>query len=428
MIKIVYKLMNRPIAMFCLRGKCSLLLPVKFQTDLKIMETSGDTGLYILMGLFLTVFATQLFYYLFFYLSINRKPLVSVVPTEKPPVSMVICARNEAENLQKYLPLFLEQDYPNYEVIVVNDCSDDESEYVLNELQKKYNHLRVTKIVKDMKFIHGKKLALTVGIKAAHNDWLLLTDADCRPESANWISAMASHFNEGNRIVLGYGGFNYRKGLLNNFIRYDSFFIALQYLTFAMRGIPYMGVGRNLAYRKSTYNSNRGFSSHHDLQSGDDDLFVNAVAKPDSTAVEYSLEAHTHTESKDRFSRWWFQKKRHLTTGWRYKLRDRLLLCAEPFSRIAFYGLFIVLLIFGVFPWILVSAFLLRTSIQLVVFNFALRRLNEKYLLLSSLLYDILLPFIYMGLIISNLHNHRGAKWTSGQTYPKKHNRIISLY
>ena len=252
---------------------------------------------YVLLAAFLLCFLIQMFYYLGIFSRIfNIRYTDSILQQE--PVSVVICARNEAENLEKYIPLICEQEYSNFEVIVVNDCSEDETEDVLKRLSNKYSNLRFTFIKEDERFSHGKKLALTVGIKSAKNEWLLLTDADCHPTSNQWISTMSEHFIENNSIVLGYGGFDAEKGFLNKFFRFDVVFIALQYLSYAVIGKPYMGVGRNLAYRKSLFFANKGFASHARLNSGDDDLFINEVATSKNILVEPIKKAHTRSEPK----------------------------------------------------------------------------------------------------------------------------------
>ena len=212
--------------------------------------------LLVIFCIFASAAAIQLFYYLFFYLAVYLKKNGESGRTAQP-VSIIICARNEAENLQNFLPSILEQDYPDFEVIVVNDCSDDNSYIILGEFLAKYPHLRISTVHKDPKFTHNKKFAQFIGIKAAKNEILLFTDADCRPESDKWLETMISHFDEKISFVLGYGGFNNEKGLLNKYIRYDSFTIALQYLGMAIRMIPYMGVGRNLAYRRSVFSAIR---------------------------------------------------------------------------------------------------------------------------------------------------------------------------
>ncbi len=217
---------------------------------------------------------------------------------KRSPVSVVICAKNEEENLKANLPLILEQDYPLYEVIVVNDASTDNSMNVLMDLQQKYSHLRTSSIKENVHIRKGKKLALTLGLKAAKYDWVLLTDADCSVTGNKWLATMQRNFRKEAGIVLGYGGYRRNKGLLNMVIRYDTFFIALQYMGFALAGFPYMGVGRNLAYRKELFFRNKGFATHYELASGDDDLFVNEVARRDGTRIEIRSESHTRSETK----------------------------------------------------------------------------------------------------------------------------------
>ena len=364
----------------------------------------------IALFVFLCAFLVQGFYLFFFYLRVAR--FRQKDGTAKPePVSVIICARNEATCLEKFLPKLLTQDYPDYEVIVVNDCSEDRTEEVLEQLAGRYPRLRVTTIKKDEKFRHGKKLALTIGIKAAKNDLLLLTDADCAPESPRWISHMQKHFSRKTDFVLGYGGYFSGKGWLNLHIRMDTAWIAMQYLGYALAGIPYMGVGRNLAYRKNIFFENRGFASHTHLESGDDDLFVNAHARKNNIRVEIAPAAHTRSVPAASLKEWIVQKKRHMTTGSRYRKATRLLLGGEWFSRILFYAGFITLL-FLYEPWYIpLSVFVLRWLMQLVVFKIVMRRLNENNLLLYSLLYDAVQPFLNMLLFLAAKVKARKSKW-----------------
>ncbi len=258
------------------------------------MILNDNPFLLILFIIFILTALVQVFYYLFYYLS----PGLFKAPDSSPPrgpVSVIICARNEEENLRNFLPKVLEQEYPGFEVIVVNDCSDDDSYNVLGEYLQKYPSLHVSNITKDPKFTHNKKFAQFIGIKAAQNEILLFTDADCCPESQKWIETMVSHFDDKTDFVLGYGGYFATKGLLNKYIRYDSMVIAMQYLGMAIRGIPYMGVGRNLAYRRSVFFEKKGFGNYSHLASGDDDLFVNANALKTNTSLEFRKESHTRS-------------------------------------------------------------------------------------------------------------------------------------
>ena len=338
-------------------------------------------------------FLVQAFYYIYFFLATARyKPADN--NKKGTPVSVIICARNEEENLRNFLPAVLEQDYPDFEVVVVNDCSEDDSYNILGEYLKKYPNLKASNIIKDPKFTHNKKFAQFIGIKAAKNELLLFTDADCRPESEKWIAGMTSGFNDGIDFVLGYGGFFAKKGLLNKYIRYDSMMIAVQYFGMAIRGIPFMGVGRNLAYKRSLFFDRKGFGIHSHLASGDDDLFVNSNASGENIAVEFREESHTRSVPAPGIIKFYKQKTRHLTTASHYKPRDKIALIAEPVSRVLFYAAFLTL-VTNLFMWpVVVGLFLTRAIIQFAVFAMNQRRLNEPGLLPWFPVFDIASPFI----------------------------------
>ncbi len=346
----------------------------------------------------------QLFYYLCFYLAVelHKHPENKQHDT---PVSLVICARNEAENLRNFLPAVLEQKHSDYEVIVVNDCSDDNTFDVLGQYLMKYPHLKVSTVHKDPKFTHNKKFAQFIGIKASKNEILLFTDADCRPESDRWLAGMTSHFDDKTDFVLGYGGYFKGKGLLNKYIRYESMTTAMQYLGMAVRGIPYMGVGRNLAYKRSLFFRNKGFGQHNYLISGDDDLFVNQNATRENTCVEYRIETHTRSVPASRIKEWFKQKKRHLTTARHYKPGNKLLLLLEPVSRTIFYIALAILLVNQFFLPYVVSILGIRLLTQVFVLGLAGKKLNEQGLILYSLFFDIFSPLITGIIHASNLMN-----------------------
>ncbi|MBK7712207.1 MAG: glycosyltransferase [Bacteroidales bacterium] len=328
------------------------------------------------------------------------------------PVSIIICARNEAENLKQFLPSVLEQDYPDFEVIVVNDCSEDSSYLILGNYLLEYPHLRVSTVNKDPKFTHNKKFAQFIGIKAAKNEVLLFTDADCHPESDKWLGNMAAHFNESTDFVLGYGGYKQAKGLLNKYIRYDCLSIAMQYLGMAIRGIPYMGVGRNLAYRRSMFFANNGYGAHNHLISGDDDLFVNTNATKKNTSIEFSEGTHTRSVPVQGLKEWVIQKKRHLTTAPYYRLHNKVLLFIEPASRVLFYSSLIVLMCLR-FNWIWISAvFGVRIIAQYIIYFLSQKKLNEPGLLAYLLFFDIFSPLLNGILFLSNTGSKSGKnRW-----------------
>jgi len=370
------------------------------------MIPDGNTLFLTLLIIFGISFLVQAFYYLYYYLAPARSE-TSDTSAKREPVSVIICARNEEENLRNFLPAVLEQDYPDFEVIVVNDCSEDDTDNVLAAYLKTYPRLRVSSITRDPKFTHNKKLAQFIGIKAARNELLLFTDADCRPESSLWIESMASRFDEKTGFVLGYGGYFTGKGLLNRYIRYDCMTIAVQYMGMALRGMPYMGVGRNLAYRKSIFFERKGFGPFSHLASGDDDLFVNANASKGNIAAEFGKESHTRSVPALNIGQYINQKSRHLTTARYYKTIHKIILLGEPASRVSFYATMAILLS-GLYAWPLVTGiFSLRFTIQLIVFSLNRKKFNEPGILPLFPIFDLISPFINAAFYAGSLREGR---------------------
>lgn len=357
----------------------------------------------ILSGLLLLAFFYQLYYYLRYTSGVIRyrnriKKNKIQFQTSRPPVSVIICAKDEIENLRKYLPLVLDQEYPEFEVIVVNDGSTDDTEILLNELKKTYSNLRSTFVPLGVTNLSTKKLALTLGIKAAKYDWLLLTDADCMPEDKTWISMMARNFGQNTEFVLGYGAYFNRKGFVNRLITYDTLTIALQYLGFAMSGKPYMGVGRNMAYRKELFFRQKGFASNLNLRSGDDDLMVNRASNKMNTKVEIAPESITWSEPEKRFSDWYFQKERHMSVASFYNPKSKFRLMIEPLSRGLFYLSFILTVIFGNLITLAAACvlFITRLVIQLIIINKSSKHFGGRKYIFMLPVFDILLPLLQL--------------------------------
>lgn len=387
--------------------------------DLYFDPAELDGYIWAIVGVIGIAFIIQMFYYIYFYtgiLSQEKKKKRAELPflQSTPGVSVIICAKNESENLREFLPAVLNQKYPDFEVIVVNDGSTDETEQLLVDLKRQYSNLYSTYVPEDVKVMSSKKLALTIGIKAAHNEIILLTDADCKPVSENWISLMVRNFTDKKDFVLGYGAYEKKKGILGHLISYDTFFIALQYMGFAIRGVPYMGVGRNMAYRNKIFFDNRGFASILHLQSGDDDLFVNSNTNGINTRVETDSDSKTVSEPKETFSEWYYQKERHLSTSPFYKSKTQALIGTEVASRGLFYLAIVLTIILApaMLKIIAGGVWLVRLITQMIIMNRTATVLAERHFYLSIIFFDILLPLIYLkGLLSNKFHKKRIYKW-----------------
>lgn len=330
-----------------------------------------------LLALFLFFTAVQLFYWLFFFsrLAFYRPPLKA--ENSHHSVSVIICARNEAHNLQKNLIHFLNQNYRSYEVIVVNDNSSDHTPELLLDFQAKWRNLRVINL--ETPGFSGKKRPLAAGIGAARYDVLLLSDADCVPAGPGWLQAMQTAIGGETEIGLGYSPYRREAGVLNAFIRFEAVYTAVQYLSFALAGVPYMGVGRNLVYTKKLYRDSGGFR-HPELLSGDDDLFVNAVANKRNTKVILERGAFVVSEPKSTWRGYYNQKRRHLTTGGKYRLFHRVLLGLLAASHAGHYVTALVLILSGAWTTMILLTYLVRLAVVSALYRRILDRLDDPAL------------------------------------------------
>jgi len=363
----------------------------------------------ILFYLFVTITIIQLLYYWIFFQKVAFYKKKVKEKSQQHPVSVIVCARDEAGNIAHNLPGVLVQTYPStHEVIVVNDNSEDETKYLLEELRKTFKHLQCVNLDYEAKLIPGKKYPLSIGIKEAKYEVVLLTDADCMPATEFWLQKMQDGYAEGIEIVLGYGSYNKRPGLLNKLIRFETFHTALQYLSYALAGTPYMGVGRNLSYTKKLFFQNKGFSSLNHVTGGDDDLFINMVATKNNTAVVIDPEAITLSEPKKIWKDWIRQKTRHYTTGKFYKSKHRFLLGIYAITHFLFYPLFFASLFFN---WrFAIIIFLVRFITQGLIFYKGMEKLNEKDLWPWWWLFDMWM-FVYYIIFTPSLFKKPRKSW-----------------
>ena len=350
----------------------------------------------ICFGLFCAIIVIQLFYYGYFFLRLaNFIPTVQTNTVEHP-VSIVICARDEAHNLVKNLPGVLVQNYKTtHEVVLVNDNSSDESKYVIEEFKRSFKNLNMVELTQEAIMITGKKFPLSMGIKSAKYEIVLLTDADCVPASEYWIQKMQDTYSDDIEIVLGYGAYHKQPGLLNKLIRFETFHTAIQYLSYAIAGTPYMGVGRNLSYKKNVFLRNKGFSSINQIPSGDDDLFINQVANATNTAISIDPDTFTLSDSKKTWSEWLSQKYRHYTTSKYYQPKHKFLLGLYSLSLFLLYPFLVVNMIFFNW-WIALAVFGVRFIVQAVIYFKTMKKLNESDLFPWFLLLDIWMFFYFI--------------------------------
>jgi len=353
----------------------------------------------IQLGYWLLIKSSILFY----------RPLI---PQEqfKKSFSIVIAAKNEYENLLELIPLLLKQEATTFEIIIVNDQSTDQTESLLQEFESKHSNFHYKTIKETPLNFNSKKYALDTGIRMAKYDCVLLTDADCLPSSPQWAKKMVSQQSDEKEIVLGISHYTYKKGFLNLIIRYETLQTMISYLGFALVGMPYMGVGRNLCYTKTAFIKAEGFSGIEKIVGGDDDLLIQKIAKK-KVAICIDKEAICCSKPKKKLSSYLKQKKRHLSVGRYYLPKFKFLLALEASSNMFFYGLFLFFIINDNLSMIVFTVFLSKL-ITASFFSYKIKiRVHAKISLLEILVMDFFHSFITTTLgVYSVLVKHK--KWS----------------
>lgn len=315
----------------------------------------------------------------------------------KPPVSIIIYAKNDSENLKRHLPALLSQDYPDYQVIVINDGSTDETDDTLKFLQNQYNHLYVTYIPSEARYLSHRKLALTLGVKAAEHDILIFTEANCQPLSDQWLSAMVSGYKKETSIVLGFCKYGNHKGLFQKLVAYDNLQTGLRYLSFAISAHPYIGNGRNLSYRKELFFKNKGYYQTLNLHAGDDDLFVNEVSNKDNTNAVYSADSITEMDKIESFRIWKEMKISRAATQQYYKGGALRFFYLESICFTIFQLSSIALAVCGFYgKWTLsviaILLYILRFSIKAAIFGKSAKMLRQTPSIGWLFILELILP------------------------------------
>jgi len=359
----------------------------------------------LLLIAFCVVFFIQSYFYLFLFRKYTSfKPSPDLDQTSS--VSIVVCAKNESENLKNLLSGLAQQEHNSFELILVDDASTDDSlsqMYLFEKahLNSAFNIHIIPITQADSK---GKKAALEKGILAAQNQYILLTDADCQPASKRWVSHMLAHFTQKTAVILGYGAYEkVKNSFLNKLIRFETLLTALQYFSYALDGKSYMGVGRNLAYKKEVFIEARGFDKHNHIKSGDDDLFVSQVSNQHNIAICDHKDAFTLSRPHTHFKQWVRQKRRHITTATHYKTSTQFLLGIFFISQFFIYALAFTALITETFTFIILPLFLIRLIFWYGTIGKTAARLNEKDLIAFGPLYEISIIFIQLYIFIKNI-------------------------
>ncbi len=354
----------------------------------------------VLFYILVAATSIQIIYFICFSSILSRKIKPNKSSTDLP-ISVLICAKNEAENLTEFLPSIIHQEYSNFEIVLINDASTDATLEVMEQFRNNNTNVKIVDIKNIEAFWGNKKYALTLGIKSATHEHLVFTDADCKPKSNRWIQEMASQFSTDNTIVLGYGKYKSKKTFVNLLVRFETLLTALQYFTYAKLGSPYMGVGRNLGYTKSEFFKTNGFISHIQVKSGDDDLFIQEAATKSNTTFTIVPNSFTVSNPPLTFKEWFRQKRRHVSTASFYKFKHKFFLGIFFISKFTFYIL--TMLLYFLFSWKMITPIVAAYFITFsIVFGISTKKFEEKKLIYFLPFLEVSLLLFQFSIFISN--------------------------
>lgn len=370
----------------------------------------------VLFLILILVFLIQLSYYLFFY----RRPLAQINKEKKgkisfsdsePGISVIIYANNDSEQLNKHLGAFLDQDYPKFEVIVVNDGSTDETEDVLSIYEGKYDNLYHTFLADGARNLSRRKLSLTLGIKAAKYDIVALSNANCSPQSNQWLRLIARNFTEKTDIVLGYTSFEKRKGIGERFVAFDLLLRSIRIFGYTIAVKPFIGEGTNLAYRKVRFFEKKGFSKFMHLQMGDDDLFINQIATESNTRVELSEGAFMNASFDSNKAGWRQLKRNGAFTSQFYNSASKLFFGFESTTRYLFYIIAVLILLAGTSNIALASAtaalVVIRCLLLSLFWFITGKKMNTRRFFFTAPIFDLFTPISNLFFKIENFFNKK---------------------
>lgn len=366
--------------------------------------------LHVLFWLFVLMVSIQFVYYVFVFGKFSFAKSEQAVGKIKP-ISVIVCTKNDQNNIQKYIPILANQNYPNFEIVLIDDASNDDTLEVFEQLEKQFSNIKIVKVANNEAFWGNKKFALTLGIKAATHEHLLFTDSDCFPTSQNWISEMSSCFDNQKTIVIGFSNYQIKSNsLLSKLIRFESMFSATRYFSWAKIGKAYTGNGKNLAYTKAEFFKTNGFINHMKIRSGSDSLFINEASDSNNTAICFSNDSFTSSELKMNFKQWFNHLQRRSATATHYKIGDKFQIKLFHLSQIAVIALPIVLLSY-LFNWqIVTSLIFFRYLFTWIILGYAASKLNEKKVMYLFPIVEIVLLVVQVNIFVANLFSKQ-TQW-----------------
>lgn len=349
--------------------------------------------------LFVVIAVVQLIYYFIVYgkFAFHRKK--NALSLREIPLSVVIVVRDNASQVLQTLPKFLEQQYPNYEIVIVNDRSPDEqSVFAIKEYQKRFSNVKFIDLRDAVSTSRGRKMAVSMGIKCSSYGNIVITDPDCLPASEHWLSNLSQNIQGQKKIVLGYSTYIKRRTPYNAFLHFDKLVGAVQYFSLALYNSTYRGDFSNIVFMRNLFYQQKGFTSFNHLQWGEEDIFIHNVATPTNTAIEYNPDSAIISQNVPSYGYWRLHKISLFFTRKFNSLKNRAILSSYNITNLLFYIFLVFAILMNItnpiFLYTTIGIAVVRIASMYVVFGISAKKLNEKQIIPHLLFYDILFSLL----------------------------------
>lgn len=354
----------------------------------------------IVFYFFVACLAIQLIYYIFFLsILLNNKKEKEY---DLKPISVILYVKNSELYLEKNIDYFINQKYPKFEILLVNNASSDNTDIILEKLSEKHKSLRIINVENNESFWGNKKYTYTLAIKAAKYEHLIFSEIDCKPVSENWIHEINKSFSSKKTIILGYKRLLKTSSLFNLIIRFDNLLESIKSFSFTKINSPYSADSRNYAFTKKDFYRVNGFINHIKIKNGKEDLFVKDAKQKYNSAYTLSDESFVESSKSLSFKEWFLNKKNSNLLKRHYSFKNQFLLNAFSFSKVFLYFLTIILLLIHDWKIILIifSSYIIFQSVITFIIN---RKFKETSIFYLSPILDFLLVLFQISIFISNL-------------------------
>ncbi len=327
----------------------------------------------------------------------------------QPSVSIIVTSRNYLSHLEDLIPALLEQDYPDFEVVVVDDCSSDGTEWYLKELKMRYANLKTTQIIQETDFPNA--LAITVGIRAASKEWLIFLTPLCRVSGSDWLKSYAQQFTPKKDAIVGYVNYSKAKGSSKRTFRYENFYSFLLFGTARALGLQMPISENNMAYRRETFLQMKGFAAVLDSPFSENELFLNKIAGRKNSAFQFNPSSSVHYIGEADWIDAVNFKKKQLLIKRKFSFGQRFFLSFNAFSRLVIDVLVIVLAILSPWRFWVAGAWTFVLILETIWLAVATKRLGERNMLPGLLFYNAMSPFINGSYVVNQLFTGQKRKW-----------------